>query len=236
MSMRINLISDRTNRSPRKREKKIHISFLHVVQSLKCRFFSVVSFSAAHIISQRAQSCVIRCLFPDNVNLPDKDGTSNGHGDSDDREIDSCELDAANANMLSPQNITPQQTCKRSAKRSAKGAVVNTNGHAVYRSPESAIADRNAVLSMNLLPRLNDSGEENGCANVCSSELMVSKKWLAQNSSMRDIQDSSNAYVAKNHGQEAHSANCSYRSSPVDPVIPSIRKHRHPSLGDECLH
>lgn len=53
---------------------------------------------------------LVRGRFPHNVNLADEDTTSHGHGNGDDGEVDPCELDTPNADMLPPQNITPQET------------------------------------------------------------------------------------------------------------------------------
>lgn len=58
---------------------------------------------------QREGTCsLVRGRFPHNVNLANEDSTSHGHGDGNDREVDPCKLDTSNADMLPPQNITPQ--------------------------------------------------------------------------------------------------------------------------------
>lgn len=60
------------------------------------------------IILREGTFSLVRGRFPHNVNLADENSTSHGHGDGDDREVDPCKLDTPNADMLPPQNITPQ--------------------------------------------------------------------------------------------------------------------------------
>ena len=62
------------------------------------------------LVVQEEICSLIRGRFPHNVNLDDEDSTSHSHGDGDDREVDPCEFDTPNADMLPPQNITPQET------------------------------------------------------------------------------------------------------------------------------
>lgn len=74
--------------------------------------------------------------------------------------------------MLLVQDVSPKQARKRSAESSAESAVVDADCHAVHGGPERAVADRYAVVGMDLLPCLNDAGEEDGGANVCACELV----------------------------------------------------------------
>ena len=73
--------------------------------------------------------------------------------------------------MLLVQDVSPKQARKRSAESSAESAVVDANGHAVDRGPEGAVADGNAIVGVDLLPGLDDAGEEDCGANVCACEL-----------------------------------------------------------------
>ena len=74
--------------------------------------------------------------------------------------------------MLLVQDVSPKQARKRSAESSAESAVVDADGHAVHCSPESPVADRDAVVGVDLLPCLDDSGEQDGGADVCACELV----------------------------------------------------------------
>jgi hypothetical protein len=74
--------------------------------------------------------------------------------------------------MLLVQNVSPEQTRQRSAESSAESAVVDADGHAVDGGPEGAVADGDAVVGVDLLPGLDDAGEEDGGADVCACELL----------------------------------------------------------------
>lgn len=73
--------------------------------------------------------------------------------------------------MLLVQDVSPKQTRKRGAESCAESAVVDADGHAVHCRPECAVADGNVVVGVDLLPRLDDAGEQDGGANVCACEL-----------------------------------------------------------------
>jgi hypothetical protein len=74
--------------------------------------------------------------------------------------------------VLLVQYVSPEQTRERSAESSAESAVVDADGHAVHRGPKCAVADRDAVVGVDLLPCLDDAGEEDGGADVCACELL----------------------------------------------------------------
>jgi hypothetical protein len=76
------------------------------------------------------------------------------------------------------QDVAPEHTGKGSAKGQAKSSVVDTYRHAVYGSPEGSVRNRESILSVYLLPCLNDSGEEDCGANVCACELFLNE-WSA---------------------------------------------------------
>jgi len=114
---------------------------------------------------------VIRSLTPNNVDLPNEHRQSNHHRDGNNRQIDTRKLQSTNTNMLPRQNIAPQHTRQRRAERQAESAVVDTNGHAVHCAPERAIGNWYAILIVNFLPCLNDTGDEYRGANVCAGEL-----------------------------------------------------------------
>jgi hypothetical protein len=74
--------------------------------------------------------------------------------------------------MLLVQDVSPEQTRERSAESSAESAVVDADGHAVDGGPECSVTDRDAVVGVDLLPGLDDAGEEDGGADVCACELL----------------------------------------------------------------
>ena len=74
-------------------------------------------------------------------------------------------------NVLAGENVTPQETSERGTKSGAEGAVVDTQCHAVHGGPEGAVRDGDAAVVVDLLPSLNDAGEEDSGADVCAGEL-----------------------------------------------------------------
>jgi hypothetical protein len=83
--------------------------------------------------------------------------------------------------MLFIQNISPEQTRERSAESRAESAVIDADRHAVHRRPEGTVTDGDAVVGVDLLPGLDDAGEEDGGADVCACELvgmLVRGLWL----------------------------------------------------------
>jgi hypothetical protein len=74
-------------------------------------------------------------------------------------------------NMLASKNVSPQETSQRGTECCTECSVVDTNSHGIYSCPESAVADRYAVVDVNLLPSLDNSSEQDGCTDVCACEL-----------------------------------------------------------------
>lgn len=75
--------------------------------------------------------------------------------------------------VLSGEDIAPQKTSQRCAKRRAKCTKVDANRHAVHSCPECSIGDRDLVGSMDLFPFLYYTGEKNGGTDICARELVM---------------------------------------------------------------
>jgi hypothetical protein len=114
----------------------------------------------------------IRRVVPDNVNLPNQHRQPNHHCDRNDWQIHSRKFQAPDSDMLPSQDITPQHTSKRRTERQTKCTIVDTNSHTIDGTPESAIRDRDAVLFVDLLPCLNDTGDEDRGSDVCAGKLL----------------------------------------------------------------
>ena len=80
--------------------------------------------------------------------------------------------------MFLIQDVSPEETRERCAESGAKSAVVDADGHTVHRGPESAVGDRNAVVSVYLLPGLDDAREQDGGADVGACELC--RLWMLE--------------------------------------------------------
>jgi len=76
-------------------------------------------------------------------------------------------------NKLLAQDIAPQQPRQRRAKCHTKGAVVDADDHGVDGAPEVAVRDGCAGQSVDVLPGLNDAGEEDGGSDVGACELVT---------------------------------------------------------------
>jgi len=118
-------------------------------------------------------SCIIRRLAPHNIYLPRQHGQPDQHGDSNNRQIDTGKLQAADMNVFARKDIAPQHASQRCAKRQTEGAVVHPNRHAVHGSPEGAVGDGRGVAGAELLPGLDDAREEDCSADVCACELTI---------------------------------------------------------------
>jgi hypothetical protein len=73
--------------------------------------------------------------------------------------------------MLASKDVSPQEASQRCTECCTEGSVVDTYGHGVYGCPESAVADGYTVVDVDLLPSLDNSGEQDGRADVCACEL-----------------------------------------------------------------
>lgn len=116
---------------------------------------------------------MVRFGIPDNVNLSNKNGTADGHGNSDNRKIHARKFKPSDADMFSGKNIPPQKSSQRRTECHAKCTVVDAESHAIYRCPERTIADRDPVQAMNLLPCLYHAREKNGGTNIRASNLAM---------------------------------------------------------------
>lgn len=114
---------------------------------------------------------IVRRSIPHDVNLPNQHRETDHHCDSNDGQVDPRKFKPANTDMLSSQDIAPQHTSKRCAERQAESAVIYTNSHAVHRAPEGSVRDVCAVLTVDFLPGLYDSREQDCGADVCPGEL-----------------------------------------------------------------
>ena len=83
--------------------------------------------------------------------------------------------------MLPSQNIAPQHTRQRRAKRQAESPVVHADRHAIYGTPEGTVRNVYTVQLVDALPGLDDAGEEDGRADVCTGELGVVSNGLWRN-------------------------------------------------------
>jgi hypothetical protein len=110
-------------------------------------------------------------IVPYYVNLTNQNCATNHHRHGNDGYILSREIKSSDMDMLASKNISPQKTSQRCTECCTESSVVDAQGHGVYGCPECAVADGYAVVDVDLLPSLDDSGKENGRADVCACEL-----------------------------------------------------------------
>ena len=82
---------------------------------------------------------------------------------------------------------------------------------------------------MDLLPGLNDTGQQDGGADVCTSKLSIVNQVSRGSVPSR-------TYVAEDDGEETHASNGTDGAGLLNPVVPAVCEYRDPSLCDECLH
>jgi hypothetical protein len=123
--------------------------------------------------TMRRSSRIVTRVVPHNVHLSDEDSTANGHGDSDYGQVHTSEVETPDVDVFPAKDITPQETGQRGAECRAKRTVVDPESHAVHCSPERAIGDGNSVVVMDVLPRLDYAGEENGGTNIRACKLLM---------------------------------------------------------------
>lgn len=116
-------------------------------------------------------SCLVRGIFSNNVYLTNKDRAAHSHCDSDDRKIHACKIEASNANVLSGEDIPPEETGQGGAECRAERTIVDPKCHAVDRCPKCPVADGGSVNWMDLLPCLNYAGKEDGGTDIGASKL-----------------------------------------------------------------
>ena len=170
--------------------------------------------------------------MPDNVYLADENGTADGHGHSDDGKIYARKIETPDANMFSSEDIPPQKTSQRRAKRCAECTIVDAERHAVHCCPECPIGDGDPIFAMDLLPFLNHSGEKDGgsdirpCKLYSYGRLAVRVQYLLR----------TETHVTENHGEESHAANAANGSCLFHPMVPAVGEYRNPAFGDQRLH
>lgn len=76
-------------------------------------------------------------------------------------------------NVLFGQDVSPQETGEGAGEGQTEGAVVDAQGHGVDGGPKGAVADGDAVDTVDFLPCLNDTGEEDCGSDVGAGELKI---------------------------------------------------------------
>lgn len=100
---------------------------------------------------------LVRRSIPNNIHLADENSAADDHCHSDNRNVGSCKVQAPDENLLSREDIPPQEACERRAERDAKCTIVNPERHTVHRRPEGAVRNGDPVQPMNFLPCLDDA-------------------------------------------------------------------------------
>lgn len=120
----------------------------------------------------------IRHLLIININLAHQNRTPDHHRKRNQLKIHHSKLPRADDNLLSSQNIPPQQPRERRAKGCTEGAVVEAQRHAVDGGPEGALRDGGDVRvggggGVDEDPFLDNAAEEDCGADVGAGELGV---------------------------------------------------------------
>lgn len=114
---------------------------------------------------------IVRPIVPHYVNFANEDGTADRHGDGNDGEVNAGKFEPTDSDVFPGQDVAPQQASQGRAKDSTEGPVVNTERQAVHSRPECAIRDRGAVETVDLLPGLDNAGEQDRGADVGACKL-----------------------------------------------------------------
>lgn len=110
--------------------------------------------------------------IPGQIDLANQDGAADAHSRRNDGQIDPRKVELPDVDVLSCENVAPEQAGERGTEGSAESAVVEPEGHAVDGSPEGAVSDRAMTRRVvDLLPGLDDTREKDGRADVCAGEL-----------------------------------------------------------------
>lgn len=73
--------------------------------------------------------------------------------------------------MFPAENVPPQETSQRRAERRAKRTIVDAECHRINCSPIRPVGKWNIVVSVNLLPCLDDAANEDGGTNIRACKL-----------------------------------------------------------------
>ena len=104
--------------------------------------------------------------MPNNVYLDSEGRTSDRHGDSDNWKVDARKFETPYVDVFPAENVPPQETSQRRAERSAERTIVDAERHGIYCSPVRPVGDWKPVISMDLLPCLNDAADKDGSTNI----------------------------------------------------------------------
>lgn len=72
---------------------------------------------------------MVRGIIPNDIHLANQNNTADDHRNSDDRQIDTRELETLNADVFSRENVAPQETSQRRAKSRTESTVVDAKCH-----------------------------------------------------------------------------------------------------------
>lgn len=114
---------------------------------------------------------IIRPITPNNIYLRNQRHGSRHHCNRYNGQIHPRKVQPTHADVLAGEDVFPQQTCQGGRERSAEGAVVEPDGHAVHGGPEGAVGNGDPVARVDDLPGLDDAAEEDGGADVGACEL-----------------------------------------------------------------
>ncbi len=76
--------------------------------------------------------------------------------------------------VFSAEDVTPEETSERRAKRCAKCSIVDAERHGIDRSPECPVTDFNSGFLADLYPGLDDAADKDGGTDVRSCKLIIS--------------------------------------------------------------
>lgn len=117
-------------------------------------------------------SRVVWRVIPHDVDFTDEYSTPDCHTYGNDGQIHHGKIQTPHTDMFAGEDITPEKTRQRGAEGCAEGSIVDAKRHAVDRSPKGAITDRDTVVTVDCLPGLNHTGEEDSRADIGTSELL----------------------------------------------------------------
>lgn len=102
-------------------------------------------------------TCNVWLFRPCYIHFSNKYRTSYCHGDGNDRQVNSREVEALYADMFPAKDVSPQQSCQRRTESRTEGTVVDPERHRIHGRPESALSNRLAADIMNEYPCLYDT-------------------------------------------------------------------------------
>jgi hypothetical protein len=69
------------------------------------------------------------------------------------------------------EDVSPKETRQRRAKCAAECTIVDAEGHTVHCCPKCPVRNGNPVVVMDLLPRLDNTGEKDGSTDIRACKL-----------------------------------------------------------------